>query len=198
MAGEPMGPSRSAVQRGRFGRDGKVVAASLGISLVVAAFLLHDQDRRRSPMTELLQVTCDVPGSQMEMVLPLDFLARSAVGVPVRIGPLVGPVSEEGVSIEFRTDAGLADPERRRDLIVVPLLTDSRGQSPRRLILLCREGRIGVIRFEWPDGSRRDMPIAERTKDGHSFERSRPDGQGPLFSRRPSPAITEPATDRLG
>lgn len=139
-----------------------LLAGIAALALVAGAALILSQ-RSGATLTEVLQTTCDVGGTDTGLVLPLDLLRAGTPNLPVRIGPLDSPAAEVGISLEFRPGDGSAEGVRRRgDVISLPLLLDGQGRVPNRVVLSCREGRVATVRYEWKDGSRQELPVPAR------------------------------------
>lgn len=145
---------------GRWGRRRLLAAGATGLTLVTMAAIVFAVDRSRSALTEVLHTTCDIGGSDADIALPLDLLRAASRNLPLRVGPLDGAAAEPGISLEFRpaTD-GEDGVHRYGQVISLPMLEDARGRLPRRVVLSCREGRVAAARYEWRDGSRRDLPV---------------------------------------
>lgn len=140
-------------------RDRLIAIGAMCVALLAAGAAITAWDGSRTAMTEVLHTTCGVSGSDADLTLPLDLLRTQSRNLPLRIGPMGGAAAEPGITLEFRTAGADEAVHRQGAVISLPLLEDARGRVPRRVILACREGRVAEVRYEWRDGSRRELPV---------------------------------------
>ena len=106
-------------------------------------------------IVDIGSTACGVPKTSQTYGVPLAAMARLAGGLPFGVGPVEVPEGGGPVSLRFEPALdGAADEVRLAGAILhLPTSFGHDRQRPRRITLHCRNGAIGLVRYEGAGGA---------------------------------------------
>jgi hypothetical protein len=92
---------------------------------------------------------CGLPPSSPEFGLPLEAVLRVGGGLPFGVGPVEVPDGGGPISLRFEPalDGQAGEVELAGDILVLPTTFGRERRVPRRIIIHCRDGAVGSVRY---------------------------------------------------